>query len=147
MDERLKTFMRVVLDETSQGSIEQATVVGYDNAGNLCVSWDSGREHDLIPGVDRYHVVSSPEELDRSFEWLYKLQMNLPDGESSKCPRCGKPFDAHRGAVSRRKHVMVCGLCGQQEAVEDFLHATKGNEPMVLNDWYIVKIWQGKEVS
>ena len=147
----MNAFMRIALDEMPQDPApieagEQATVAGYDDTGDLMVSWDNGRKLNLIPGVDKYHVVESPEELDHSFHWLYRVQMKLPDGESSKCPRCGKPFDAHRGAVSRRKYVMVCDLCGQQEAVEDFLKATKENEPMDLNDWYIVKIWQGKAV-
>ena len=145
----LKPFTRIVLDEMTQDPDpikpgEQASVVGYDDAGDLMVSWDCGRGLKLIPGVDKYHVVESDEELDRSFSWLYKLQGELPDGESSKCPRCAKPFDAHRGAVSRRKHVMICDLCGQQEAIEDFLKATKGNEPKQLDDWYIVQVWQGK---
>ena len=145
----MKPFMRVVLDEMPQDPYpiapgEQATVAGYDDAGHLLVSWDNGRGLNLIPGVDKFHVVETEDELDRSFTWLYKLQGELPDGESSKCPRCGKPFDAHRGAVSRRKYVMVCDLCGQQEAIEDFLKATKGNEPQPLDDWYIVKIWQGR---
>lgn len=147
----MKAFMRIVLDDMPQDPApieagEQATVAGYDDAGNLMVSWDNGSKLDLIPGVDKFHVVETGEELEDSFNWLYKLQMELPDGNSSNCPRCGKPFDAHRGAVSRRKYVMVCYLCGQQEAVENFLKATKDDEPKSLDDWYIVKIWQGKAV-
>ena len=149
----MKAFMRIALDEMPKDPApveagQQATVAGYDDAGNLMVSWDNGSGLNLIPGVDKYHVVETPEELDRSFNWLYKLQMELPDGESSKCPRCGKPFDAHGGAVSRRKYVMVCDLCGQQQAVEveDFLKATKNEGPKALDDWYIIKVWQGREV-
>ena len=41
---------------------------------------------------------------------------------------------------------MVCDLCGQQEAVEDFLKATKNEGPKALDDWYIIKVWQGREV-
>ena len=90
----MKPFMRVVLDEMPKDPDpiapgEQATVAGYDDAGHLLVSWDNGRGLNLIPGVDKFHVVETEEELDRSFEWLYKLQGELPDGESSKCPRCG----------------------------------------------------------
>ena len=145
----MKPFMRVVLDEMPQDPNpispgEQATVVGYDDGGNLMVSWDNGRKLNLIPGVDKYHVVSTADELDHSFEWLYRVQCELPVGESSKCPRCGKTFDAHRGAVSRRKYVMICDRCGQLEAVEDFLKATNGDEIKPLDDWYILKVWQGR---
>ena len=145
----MKAFMRIVLDEMPNDPYPiapgtQATVAGYDDGGNLMVSWDNGSGLNLIPDVDKYHVVSSPEEFQISFEWLKKLQEKLADGESSKCPRCGKPFDAHRGALSRRVGVSICDLCGQQEAIEDFQKAMKGHEPRALNDWYIVKIWQGR---
>ena len=135
----MRTYTRIVLDDMVDDpdpitSGEQATVVGYDDAGSLMVSWDNGRSLSLIPEVDKYHVVSSSEEIKTSFEWLKRVQKDLREGESSKCPRCGKPFDAHRGVLSRR--VSICELCGQQESVE----------PMALNDWYIVKIWQGRPI-
>ena len=142
----MKPFMRSVLDEMPQDPYpidpgEQATVVGYDDGGNLMVSWDNGSGLNLIPEVDRYHVVSTPEELEKSFEWLERLQES---GANSKCPRCGKPFDVRRGALSRRVRISICDLCGQQEAVEDFLKGAKGTEVMPLTDWYIVKVWQGR---
>lgn len=122
----LKPFMRVVLDEmvNDPDPIErgaQGTFAGYDGAGDLMVSWDNGRDLKLIEGVDRYHVVMD-EELDKSFEQLKVIQGKLEDGNTSRCPRCGVPFDCHRGAVSRRvEQIMICPLCGQQEAIEDFL--------------------------
>ena len=131
----MRTYTRIVLDDMVDDpdpitSGEQATVVGYDDAGSLMVSWDNGRSLSLIPEVDKYHVVSSSEEIKTSFEWLKRVQKDLREGESSKCPRCGKPFDAHGGALSRHEGVIICATCGQQEDVE------------VLDDWYIVKIWQ-----
>ena len=115
----MQANMRIVLDKKPNDpdpidAGEQATVLEKDSAGHLIVSWDNGRKLNLIIGVDKYHAVKTTEELDRSFKWLYENQM---DGESGKCPRCGKPFDVRRGAVSRRKYVMVCDLCGQQEAM------------------------------
>lgn len=135
----MRTYTRIVLDDMVDDpdpitSGEQATVVGYDDAGSLMVSWDNGRSLSLIPEVDKYHVVSSSEEIKTSFEWLKRVQENLHDDESGKCPRCGKPFDAHRSVISRQANVRICELCGQQEAVE------------ALADWYIVKIWQGREI-
>lgn len=101
----LKTFMRVVLDEMNDPEPVKAgvqgTFAGYDGANDLMISWDDGRDLKIIDGVDKYHVVRD-DELDQSFENLRKIQDRLVDGERSRCPRCGVPFDAHRGAVSRR---------------------------------------------
>ena len=148
----MKPHMRIVLDEMVDDPDpiapgEQATVIGYD-AENLLVAWDNGRSLSLIPGVDKIHVVCQfctvedeereAAELDKSFEWLYERQHG-----NDKCPRCGKLFDAMRGAVSRRKRVMICDECGRAEAIEDFLKWKEGTEGMDIRDWYIVKIWQG----
>ena len=153
----MKPRMRIVLDEMVDDPDpiapgEQATVIGYD-AENLLVAWDNGRSLSLIPGVDKIHVVGcSPDdvdhthddvereaELDKSFEWLYERQHG-----NDKCPRCGKLFDAMRGAVSRRKRVMICDECGKAEAIEDFMKWKDGTEGLAVRDWYIVKIWQGR---
>ena len=130
----MKPFMRIVLDEKVDDPDpvapgEQATAVGHDGAGNFMVSWDNGRRLSLIPDVDKYHVVGSEDELQKSFEWLKRMQEGTVD---SKCPRCGKPFDVHKGDISRQVKVRICDKCVQQETV---------TEP--LNDWYVVKIWQG----
>ena len=165
MEKTMKPRMRIVLDEMVDDPDpiapgEQATVIGYD-AENLLVAWDNGRSLSLIPGVDKIHVVgcspdesrddveeenttreaentTSAAELDKSFEWLYERQHG-----NDKCPRCGKLFDAMRGAVSRRKRVMICDECGKAEAIEDFMKWKDGTEGMDIRDWYIVKIWQG----
>ena len=58
----MKTFTRIVLDSMPNDPNPitpgtQATVAGYDDGGNLMVSWDNGRGLNLIPGVDEYHVI------------------------------------------------------------------------------------------
>ena len=169
--------MRVVLDEMPQNPDpimpgEQATVVGYDRAEHLMVSWDNGRTLNLIPGVDKFHVVgcarlatdisplstdhnhpdgmenmveetadrtadrTAADELEKSFAWLHRVQHDLSEGNSSRCPRCGKPFDAHRGVFSKIARVSICDQCGQEEP------SIAGKER--VEDWYIVKIWQGR---
>ena len=155
-EKTMKPRMRIVLDEMVDDPDpiapgEQATVIGYD-AENLLVAWDNGRSLSLIPGVDKYHIVGMTEEeseeeaettsaaeLDKSFEWLYERQHG-----NDKCPRCGKLFDAIRGAVSRRKRVMICDDCGKAEAIEDFMKWKDGTEGMDIRDWHVVKTWQGR---
>ena len=158
----LRTYMRIVLDEMVDDPYpiapgEQATVIGYD-AENLVVAWDNGRGLSLIPGVDKYHIVGlgpddvvpdefcefvgaekSEEELDKSFEWYCEMS-----GKDRDCPRCGKSFDSKRGAVSRRKRVMICDECGKAEAIEDFMKWKDGTEGMDIRDWHVVKTWQGR---
>ena len=143
MEKTMKPRMRIVLDEMVDDPDpiapgEQATVIGYD-AENLLVAWDNGRSLSLIPGVDKYHTINSDAELDKSFEWLYERQHG-----NDKCPRCGKLFDAMRGAVSRRKRVMICDECGKAEAIEDFMKWKDGTEGMDIRDWHVVKTWQGR---
>ena len=134
----LKPFMRIVLDDmpedpnpVEKGS--QATVVDADDV-QILVDWDEqvGRSLHLIPGVDKWHIVSpsSDEEMRVSWENLGRIQDRLRGrdqengGEDSRCPRCGRLFDLRRGAVSRRitvTNISVCDRCGAQEAIEDFV--------------------------
>ena len=134
MNNKLKPFMRIVLDMMPDDPQpiecgEQGSFVGYDGMEHLMISWDNGRSLQLIEGVDKYHIIDSTgcdakdvEEIKKSFVHLCRIQEKLSAGESSRCPRCGKLFDARRGAVSRKiQQVMICDLCGQQEALEDFI--------------------------
>ena len=142
----LKPFMRIVLDEMPEDpnpipSDSQGTVVDADEY-QVLIDWDpipitteegENREQrrglHLIPGVDKFHIVSpsSDEEMERSWENLGRIQdrVRSKDGEEdSRCPRCGSLFDLRRGAVSRRitvTNISVCDRCGQQEAIEDFV--------------------------
>lgn len=179
----LKPFLRVALDEmvNAPDPIKtglQGTFVGYDGIKDLMVSWDDGRSLKIIDGVDKYHVVRD-EELDKGFEQLRVIQEKLEAVESSRCPRCGQPFDYQRGAVSRRiDQIVICPPCGQQEAIEDFLihgaemgidvnvsvsvnenktgydaeEAVDGEQKLKvtvkgIKDWYIVKLWQGRDID
>ena len=115
--------MRIVLDEMKFDPYPvavgtQGTIEGRDDIGDLMISWDSGSGLKLLE-IDSFHVVSAIDELEESFEHLGKMQKK----GYSICPRCGKSFDVRRGAVSRRikkPDIMICDLCGQQEAIEDF---------------------------
>ena len=151
----MKPFMRLVLDEMPEDPdpitpSTQGTFVGLDGAGNLMMSWDDGRQLNLLPDADKWHVVGTTPsaeqnelELKTSFSQLKKVQDELAAGETSRCPRCGSQFDVRRGAISRRiDGVAVCDLCGQQEAIEDFMRDQADLKP--ISDWYIVKVWQGR---
>lgn len=161
MGKKLKPFMRLVLDEMPNDPdpifpSSQGTFAGYDGAGNLMMSWDDGRTLNLLPGTDRWHVVGcgssrvgNEEELEISFSYLKAIQDELEPGEMSKCPRCGSQFDARRGAISRRiEGITICPQCGSLEAVQDFLrYSEKEEAPDKISDWYIVKVWQGRDDS
>ena len=85
------------------------------------------------------------EELKESFVELKKVQDELVAGETGRCPRCGQEFDVRRGAISRRVDgIAVCDMCGQQEAIEDFLKHSNQADLKPISDWYIVKVWQGR---
>ena len=151
----MKPFMRLVLDEMPEdpdpiAPSTQGTFVGLDGAGNLMMSWDDGRQLNLLPDADKWHVVATTEsteqneeELKVSFHHLKKVQDEMKAGEISCCPRCGSQFDVRRGAISRRVDgIAVCDMCGQQEAIEDYLRDQVEVKP--ISDWYIVKVWQGR---
>lgn len=120
--------MRIVLDEmvSDPSPLEkgtQGTITGRDDIGDCHMEWDNGSELKLLEN-DRYHIVTTQEELEKSFEHLRKKQ----EKDYNICPRCGKTFDVRRGAVSRRinkLNIMICDLCGQQEAIEDFILNSK----------------------
>ena len=153
----MKPFMRLVLDEMPEDPdpitpSTQGTFVGLDGAGNLMMSWDDGRQLNLLPDADKWHVVATTEsteqneeELKTSFSQLKKVQDEMKAGEISCCPRCGQEFDVRRGAISRRVDgIAVCDMCGQQEAIEDFLKYSNQADLQPISDWYIVKVWQGR---
>ena len=137
--------MRIVLDEmvSDPSPLEkgtQGTITDRDDIGDCQMEWDNGSELKLLEN-DRYHIVSTQEEIGKSFEYLKKKQ----EKGYNICPRCGKTFDVRRGAVSRRIkeiNISVCDFCGQQEAIEDFLIHGKIKP---ISDWHIVKVWRGVE--
>ena len=97
----MKPFMRLVLDEMPEdpdpiAPSTQGTFVGLDGAGNLMMSWDDGRQLNLLPDADKWHVVATTEsteqneeELKVSFVELKKVQDEMKAGEMSWCSRCG----------------------------------------------------------
>ena len=110
------------------------------------MSWDTGSSLKLLD-IDKYHVISSKDEIQTSFE---NLRIHQKKGYNI-CPRCGKTFDVRRGTVSRRikkLNISICDLCGQQEAIEDFFaYEQKRDIDSIesFSDWYIVKVWKGAE--
>ena len=155
--------MRLVLDEMkdphgleagSQGSFE-----GYDAVGDLMMSWDSGSSLKLIEGVDRWHVISSDEEIAVSLAHEKGLQDRIDRDDEFICPRCGKVSIRRYAALSRIADIMVCGSsCGTIEAIiaaqaggleikvqganeeteRDFRRRT-------VRDWKMVRSWMGIE--
>ena len=120
----LRPGMRIVLDEMREDPYPvdagmQGTVTSRDDSGDVQMRWDNGSGLKLLD-IDSFHVVSGEDELAVSFEYLKKQQ----EKGYNSCPRCGTTFDVRRGAVSRRirkLNIAICDLCGQQEAVEDFI--------------------------
>ena len=54
------------------------------------------------------------------------------------CPRCGcdrMAADVARNALSRRVDVMICDVCGNIEAIEDF----PGNPKLSLEKWALIE--------
>lgn len=66
----LKAGMRLVVDSMNDpvglapGS--QGVFEGLDGANDLLMKWDNGSQLKLIESVDRYHVISSDEEIETS---------------------------------------------------------------------------------
>ena len=59
----MKAFMRIALDEMPKDPApieagQQATVAGYDDAGNLMVSWDNGSSLGVVYGEDSCRRIS-----------------------------------------------------------------------------------------
>ncbi len=51
------------------------------------------------------------------------------------------PGSLHTHAVSRRADITICDMCGVKESLEDAVQAgvMKGEAPLPIEDWYIVK--------
>ncbi len=68
-------------------------------------------------------------------EFLTQYGKEQPEGS---CPRCGRPMPhLSRHAVSRRAAIIVCDLCGIEEALEDA--GMTGKKP--LFEW---AAWKGR---
>lgn len=88
--------------------------------------------------VDEIHIASPHEAA------LYYINREAQvQHDGSYCPRCGDemPGSLRTHAVSRRADIIICDMCGVKESLEDAVQAgvMKGEEPMPIEDWYIVK--------
>lgn len=127
---------RIVLDEMNDPYCRMSTGLqgvcqGVDDAGNILVQWDNGSTLNVVPDVDKAHVVSSDEEIKTSLEW-YECQR-----KTEICPRCGERIISINRllALSRRASITVCERCGSMEALEDAGFMKK--KP--LGEWAVVK--------
>ena len=162
MREKLFPGMRMVVDKMNdpqplaQGS--QGSFEGYDGVGDLLISWDNGSQLKLIPSVDRYHVISSDEEINTSLAHLREEQEKIDRDESFTCPRCGKQSSYRTRALSRIADISVCEACGTMEAIIQAqqngisINITGANadtardfKRVELRDWKIVRLWMGLE--
>lgn len=109
----------------------QGVCQGVDDAGNILVQWDNGSTLNVVPDVDKAHVVASDEEIKISLEW-YECQR-----KTEICPRCGERITSINRllALSRRASITVCERCGSMEALEDAGFMKK--KP--LGEWTVVK--------
>ncbi|MBQ8945315.1 MAG: DUF4314 domain-containing protein [Lachnospiraceae bacterium] len=162
MREKLFPGMRMVVDKMNdpqplaQGS--QGSFEGYDGVGDLLISWDNGSQLKLIPSVDRYHVISSDEEINTSLAHLREEQEKIDRDESFTCPRCGKKSSFRTRALSRIADISVCEGCGTMEAIIQAQQngiriniqgadadTARDFKRIGLREWKIVREWQGLE--
>lgn len=113
-------------------------VTSVDDIGTIHVDWLTGSTLGVAYGEDEVHIATSHEAA------LYYINREANvQHDGSYCPRCGDemPGSLHTHAVSRRAAIIVCDLCGVKESLEDAVQAgvMKGEEPMSIEDWYIVK--------
>lgn len=108
----------VVLDRMDD---EQAPPVGthgivrsVDDTGSIKVAWRTGGSLSVVYGEDACHRIDTDVTVKEFLDGYGKTQAG------GKCPRCGSPMpDLSRHAVSRRADIIVCDLCGTEEALED----------------------------
>lgn len=138
----------VILDkmtDTQAPEIGTAGVVtGVDDIGTIHVNWLTGSTLGVAYGEDECHVADTHEA---ALYYINKEAQLQHDG--SYCPRCGDemPGSLHTHAVSRRADIIICDMCGVKESLEDAVQAgvMKGEEPMPIEDWYIVKKNTGRK--
>lgn len=127
---------RIVLDEMNDPYCCMPTGLrgvcqGVDNAGNILVQWDNGSTLNVVPDVDKAHVVACDEEIKISLEWCESQK------KTNIFPRCGEQITSTNRllALSRRASITICELCGSSEALEDAGFMKK--KPIA--EWAVVK--------
>ena len=117
----LKVGMRLVVDRMNDPKAvaagSQGVFEGLDGIGDLMVLWDNGSSLKLIEGVDKYHVISSDEEIETSIAHLRDEQDKISRDDEFVCPRCGRTTSFRTRALSRIADISVCSGCGTVEAV------------------------------
>lgn len=68
---------------------------------------------------------------DRVKAKLKELRAEQSDGQSHRCPRCGKHPAGVRTALSRHEDIYICDECGTDEAMRDFAKV----QPLPLVYW------------
>lgn len=129
---------RIVLDAMEDPYVRipigtQATCQGVDDAGQIMCAWDCGSGLSLIPGEDRWHKISTEEEVKVTLDWYGKQQSE----ENARCPRCGAVMEGKtiRHALSRRATIYICDEDGMREALEDAGITTR----LPLDEWVAIK--------
>lgn len=107
-------------------------VKAVDDTGSIEVAWRTGGGLRVVYGEDACHRIDTDEIVK---EFLTQYGKEQPEGS---CPRCGRPMPhLSRHAVSRRAAIIVCDLCGTEEALEDA--GMTGKKP--LFEW---AAWKGR---
>ena len=90
------------------------TVKSVDDTGSIKVAWRTGGSLRVVYGEDACHRIDTDAIVKEFLDGYGKTQAG------GSCPRCGSPMPhLEHHAVSRRAHLIVCDLCGTEEALED----------------------------
>lgn len=90
------------------------TVKSVDDTGSIEVAWHTGGSLRVVYGEDACHRIDTDVIVKKFLDEYGKTQIG------GSCPRCGSLMPhLERHAVSRRAHIIVCDLCGTEEALED----------------------------
>lgn len=85
-----------------------------DDTGSIETAWATGGSLRVVYGEDACHRIDTDETVKDFLNGYGKTQAG------GRCPRCGRQMlHLERHAVSRRAHIIVCDLCGTEEALED----------------------------
>ena len=134
---------RIVLDHMDDPAAPpvstQATVAGVDDIGQLRYDWDNGSSLSVIligfdcQSIDSVHVINTEEEAKITLNHFGKSQPK----ENAICPRCGQFMEGEtmHHARSRYAEIMVCDVCGMQEALE----MAGLIEKLPLMEWALVR--------
>ena len=114
----------------------QGVCTGVDDAGSICCHWDTGSSLSVAWGADTCHKIRTEEEAKATL-----LRYAAAQHDGARCPRCGvqMPGKLYAHALSRRQDIMVCGRCGQIEALEDSGFIKR---KLPLMEWAAVRVPQ-----